>query len=103
MVFLGRRVDAIRYCRVLRDLPLPWATILRGETWTFQQNNALVHTAGLTARFLIDSNVDVLSRPACSPDFSPIENVWSVLARKVYANSRQILSKDELKSVIVDL
>ncbi len=40
--------------------------------------------------------------PAKSPDLNPIEKVWGVLARKVYANGRQFDNKVQLKAQIIE-
>ncbi len=38
--------------------------------------------------------------PARSPDLNPIENVWGMLARKVYEGGRQNSNTKELKQQI---
>ena len=39
--------------------------------------------------------------PPYSPDLNPLENVWGILARRVYANGTQYDSLAELKQAIV--
>ncbi|KAG3084978.1 hypothetical protein PI124_g10458 [Phytophthora idaei] len=39
--------------------------------------------------------------PARSPDCNPIENVWSVMAARVYANGRQYRTVGELEVAIM--
>ncbi|KAG2780483.1 hypothetical protein PC116_g17528 [Phytophthora cactorum] len=38
--------------------------------------------------------------PARSPDYNPIENVWSAMASRVYAHGRQYDSVDQLEAAI---
>ena len=47
-----------------------------GTSCLFQQDNARPHSAGVTTGGLRRHRWCVLDWPACSPDVSPIENVW---------------------------
>ena len=38
--------------------------------------------------------------PPNSPDLNPIENMWSIIKRKVYANGKQFRSKNKLWNAI---
>ena len=39
--------------------------------------------------------------PSRSPDLNPIENVWGILVRDVYADNRQYQTVEELKTAIM--
>ncbi|KAA6399163.1 MAG: hypothetical protein EZS28_005305 [Streblomastix strix] len=41
--------------------------------------------------------MEILQWSACSSDLSPIENVWSIIARKIYADKGTFDSEDELQ------
>ena len=41
--------------------------------------------------------------PANSPDLNPIENLWAILKRRIYANGRQFHTKNELWQAITDV
>ena len=38
--------------------------------------------------------------PACVPDFNPIEHLWSIQKREMYAGGRQYSLKEELWNAI---
>ncbi len=48
----------------------------------FQHDNARPHTASITT-WLHRRRIRVLKWPACSPDLSPIENIWRIIKRKM--------------------
>ncbi|GMF31483.1 unnamed protein product [Phytophthora lilii] len=53
--------------------------------------------------FLREQEVRVgLPWPARSPDLNPIENLWSIISRRVYANGRQFASVSELTTALYE-
>ncbi|KAA6384073.1 MAG: hypothetical protein EZS28_020400 [Streblomastix strix] len=62
-----------------------------GEDFTYQQDNAIPYVRKDVLKGFQDLNLNVMSWLACSPDVSPIENVWSLLATRVY---KEILTFD---------
>ncbi len=63
-------MNAERYIKVLEQHMLP------SRRRVFQQDNAKPYTAAITTAWLQSRRVRVLNWPACSPDLSPIENIW---------------------------
>ena len=47
-----------------------------------------------------EGKIELLPWPARSPDFNPIEKIWGILVRSVYANSRQFDTLQELTRCI---
>ncbi len=70
-------MNAERYIKVLEQHMLP------SRRRAFQQDNAKPHTAAITTAGLRSRRVRVLNWPACSPDLSPIQNIWRIIKRKI--------------------
>ncbi len=77
-------MNAERYIKVLEQHMLPSRRrLFQGRPCVFQQDNAKPHTAAITAAWLRSRRVRVLNWPACSPDLSPIANIWRIIKRKI--------------------
>ncbi|GFV09502.1 transposable element Tcb1 transposase [Trichonephila clavipes] len=67
--------------RVLEPVVLPYLQGL--ATAIFQQDNARPHVARIVQRFFVNHQIELLPWPARSPDLSPIENMWSMVAQQL--------------------
>ncbi len=82
--FCDGTINAEKYIEILEHNMLPSRRhLFQGRPCIFQQDNAKPHSAHITKSWLRRKRVQVLDRPACSPDLSPIENVWRILKRKM--------------------
>lgn len=68
--------------------------------WTFMHDGAMIHQSRETKEWLKSNKIPALEWPANSPDLNPIENLWGMLTRAVFANGRQFKTKEELKTEI---
>ncbi len=76
-------INAERYIQVLEQHMLPSRRrLFQGRPCIFQHDNARPHTASITTSWL-RRRIRVLKWPACSPDLSPIENIWRIIKRKM--------------------
>jgi transposase len=72
------------------------------EDFTFMQDNASFHASNHSTEWLQNNNIKVLKWPANSPDLNPIENIWGILTRVVFANGKQYKGVQELTNAIKD-
>ncbi len=82
--FCDGTINAEKYIEILEHNMLPSRRhLFQGRPCIFQQDNAKPHSAHITKSWLRRKRVRVLDWPTCSPDLSPIENVWRILKRKM--------------------
>ncbi len=97
--FLKFTVNAAIYQDILEHFVLPSADKLYGDAdFIFQQDLAPAHTAKGTKSWFNDHGVTVLDWPANSPDLNSIENLWSIVKRKM--RDTRPNNADDLKAAI---
>ena len=96
-------LNAERYQEMLRDHLLPNLPRRRQQRrlLIFQQDNAPAHAAQSTIAFLRSEFNSVMEWPALSPDLNPIENVWCIMVRRLYAGNKQYSAVREFEEAVV--
>jgi hypothetical protein len=91
------RYNAQCYIELLETV-FPWAK-KQIRDFHFQQDNAPIHTARKTIRFIEENGVPLVSWPTRSPDLSIIENVWHLLSQQVYQDGQFQNRADLIKKI----
>jgi len=100
VVFLTGNQTSADYIEVLQNHLIPFGRRIGGQRWTLQQDNASIHSSRITKEWFASQSLRVLSWPSKSPDLNPIENLWGMLSRMVYANGKQYSNVGELRQSI---
>lgn len=101
LMIVSGRINSDQYQALLSEALLPAGAMIGGPMWMFQQDNAPIHVSHSTKAWLQDKGVRALAWPALSPDLNPIENLWGIMVRRVYANGRQFDNVQQLKQAIL--
>ncbi|GFV59463.1 transposable element Tcb1 transposase [Trichonephila clavipes] len=82
LVRIDSTLNSQRYIsEVLEPVVLPYFQSL--DTAIFQQDNARPHVARIVQRFFVNHNIELLPWLTRSPDLSPIEYIWSMVAQRL--------------------
>lgn len=110
--FISTKMDGREYQEVLRHSLLPFLGRFRRLQLQFQQDNAGVHRSVRRRRqdpdfipmmeWFQQQSITVVDWPSRSPDLNPIENVWGIMVRRIYAENRQYQNVNELKQAILE-
>lgn len=101
LVFTTCKMTSKDYTQILEQSLIPYVRMHSDEDFTFQQDNAAIHTSRFTQQWFEDHNIDVLDWPARSPDLNPMENLWGILVQRIYYNDQRYDTIDELKAAIL--
>lgn len=84
-------INAVRCIQVLEQhMFASRQCLFQRRPCIIQQDNAILQTASRTTACLRSRRVRVFNRSACSPDLSPIKNIWHVLKRKIWQRPRTV-------------
>ncbi|GFX11434.1 uncharacterized protein TNCV_2804951 [Trichonephila clavipes] len=82
VVWRHRRERMLNSCVMHRHTG-PALGIMGLATTIFQQDNARSHVAHIVQRFFVNHQIELLPWLARSPDLSPIEDMWLMVAQRL--------------------
>ncbi|MGL5405357.1 MAG: transposase [Propionibacteriaceae bacterium] len=94
---IGTRMNSQAYTDMLEAVLIPFIEDNMTEDVTFQQDNASIHVSRHSLEWFKDKDIELFDHPARSPDLNPMENLWGIMARKVYEGGRQYDSVEDLE------
>ncbi|GFX81990.1 transposable element Tcb1 transposase [Trichonephila clavipes] len=74
----------------------PAPGIMGLATAIFQQDNARTHVTRIIQRFFVNHQIELLPWPNRSPDLSPKENIWSMVAQRLTQITPPASTPDQL-------
>lgn len=86
LVRINGRMDQYQYRDIMADVMIPYVDENMTMTCIFQHDNDPKHTSRTVKACLSEFSVAVLEWPPQSPDLNPIENLWSIVERKMKNN-----------------
>ncbi|POM72289.1 Putative retroelement [Phytophthora palmivora] len=102
LVVLNGRQNSDDYVYAVSEYLILFAHLNYGIHYIYQQDNASIHVSKCTKAFFAEQDVKVLDWPSKSPDLNPIENLWSIMSRRVYSNGKQFESVLQLKTALYE-
>lgn len=100
LAFLTPKMNSHDYQEMLDVCLVPFLEDFDDGSLIFMHDGAPIHRSNSTKAWLAARNIPVFQHPARSPDLNPIENVWGILVRRVYAENKQYGDVEELRSAI---
>lgn len=102
LVHIPKTMNSENYINTLNENLLPhMQTTFGNRRCIFQHDNAPCHKSEQTKHFIQVKNIRTVEWPPYSPDLNPIENMWSVLKKKVHKEplpSKAVLIESVLRN-----
>ncbi|KAA6403704.1 MAG: hypothetical protein EZS28_000774 [Streblomastix strix] len=99
--FVDTKWKAEDYQKAIKILFDEARTKFPGVKFQLYQDNAPIHVARSTIKFLKENEIDYVNAPSKSPDLNPIENWWTEISRAVYRDALSYNDRETLREAIL--
>jgi transposase len=102
----GVKLTSQTYCQFLDKIFFKWYKSQSRSfklKCVFMHDNAPSHAANASRQFLERKGISgrkLMMWPPASPDLNPIENLWSIVKKKIYVGGKQYDNKEDLWDAI---
>lgn len=99
------RINSNTYINIMKKYLLPFYHAVHditGGRVVFQQDNAPIHTSGMTTEWLNANKIVTMDWPANSPDLNPIENIWKLLKDNIQNCENFPRTINDLKAALLE-
>jgi transposase len=94
------KINSETYTDMILNKAIPKIHEHYGVDFLLQQDNGSVHVSTSTLQAFSDAEIEMQPHPALSPDLNPVENLWALLVRRIYAGGKGYESEDALWEAI---
>ncbi len=98
---IDKKMNSDSYIQILKQnlfLNIDNGSISSYKLW---QDNAPIHVSKKSKKFIVDQGIKLLRVPPNSPDINPIENLWSIITKRIYSNGKCYNNLSDLKDSIL--
>ncbi|KAA6362843.1 MAG: hypothetical protein EZS28_041630 [Streblomastix strix] len=99
--FVDTKWKAEDYQKAIKILFDETITKFPGVKFQLYQDNAPIHVARSTIKFLKDNEIDYVNAPSKSPYLNPTENWWREISRAVYRDALSYNNRETLREAIL--